>query len=61
MTHMPIKVLSREQVEELANEAGMGSFARQALLEADFLGTPVKFLLVGNNKLVVKKVTKARE
>lgn len=57
MTHMPIKYLTREEVEEIAQEAGMGSFARQLLLEADFIDGPVRFVLIGN-KLSLQKVKK---
>lgn len=56
MSHVPIKYLTRQDVEKMAEDYGLGSFARQALLEADFLGVPVRFLLVGNKKLVVQKV-----
>ena len=54
--HMPIKYLTRVDVEKMAEEAGMASFARLALLEADFLGVPVRFLMVGK-KLFVQKVS----
>lgn len=54
MSHMPIKYLNRSDVEKMAKEAGLGSFAQLALLEADFLGKPVRFLLIGKNKLVVQ-------
>ena len=54
---MPIKYLTREEVEEIAEEAGMGSFARQLLLEADFLGEPVRFVLKGG-KLSLQKINK---
>jgi len=56
MTHIPIKVLTREEVEEMANEAGMASFARQALLEADFMDCQVRFLLVGGTQLALQKI-----
>lgn len=56
MSYVPIKVLTRAQVEKMAEDAGMSSFARLALLEADFLGTPVRFLMVGK-QLVVQKVS----
>lgn len=52
MTHIPVKVLTRAEVEELANDAGMGSFARQALLEADFMDHPTRFLMIGDQLLV---------
>lgn len=54
MTHVPFKHLTREEVEELAEDAGMGSFARQALLEADFMDSPVRFLMIGDQLLVQK-------
>jgi len=56
MSYIPTRVLSRKEVEKLADEAGMGSFARQALLEADFMDGNVRFLLVGDNQLVLQKI-----
>ena len=56
MTHVPIRTLTREEVEEMAEEHGLGSFARQALLEADFMDCEVRFLLVGDSQLALQRV-----
>jgi hypothetical protein len=56
MTHVPIKTLTREEVEKMAEDHGMGSFARQALLEADFMDCKTRFLLVGDDRLVVQRI-----
>ena len=55
MTYIPTRILTREEVEEMANEAGMASFARQALLEADFMDCQTRFLLVAG-KLLVQRI-----
>jgi len=55
MTHIPVKHLSREEVEKLAEDAGMASFARQALLEADFMDCQTRFLMIGD-RLIVQRI-----
>ena len=56
VTYVPVRELTREEVEEMAEEGGLASFARQALLEADFMDCKVRFLLIGDNQLALQKV-----